>query len=112
MQFDQLRRREFITHPDRAHGCGRTADGAAGIPASQTVRRGTQVRSCAFRNVAVRQGALSERVTVLPASIPMPYARNERLHGWVMRPALAGVVAHCRKAIRPRDIWIVAHIGD
>jgi hypothetical protein len=29
-----------------------------------------------------------------------------------MRPALAGVVVHCRKAIQPRDFWIVAHVGD
>jgi hypothetical protein len=29
-----------------------------------------------------------------------------------MWPALAGVVVHCRKAIQPWDIWIVAHIGD
>jgi hypothetical protein len=48
----------------------------------------------------------------LPALIPLPYPWNERLDGRVMRPALAGVVVHCRKAIQPRDIWIVAHIGD
>ena len=26
--------------------------------------------------------------------------------------AKKAIVAHCRKAIQPRDIWIVAHIGD
>jgi len=29
-----------------------------------------------------------------------------------MRPALAGVLVHRRKAFQPRDIWIGAHIGD
>jgi hypothetical protein len=48
----------------------------------------------------------------MPASIPLPYARNKRFYRWVMRPALAGVLVHRRKAIQPRDIWIVAHIGD
>jgi hypothetical protein len=62
------------------------------------------------RQFAVR--ALSERVSVVPASIPLPYARNERLYAWVVRPALAGVVAHCRKAIQPWDMWIFPHIGD
>jgi hypothetical protein len=51
-------------------------------------------------------------VPVVPALVPLPYARNERLHAWVMRPALASVVAHCRKAIQPWDMWIVPHIGD
>src|SRR6266511_638676 len=37
---------------------------------------------------------------------------NKRRYGWVMRPALAGVLVHRRKAIQPWDIWIVAHIGD
>jgi hypothetical protein len=62
------------------------------------------------RQFAVR--ALSERVSVVPASVPLPNARNERLYAWVMRPALAGVVAHCRKAIQPWDMWIVPHMGD
>ena len=62
------------------------------------------------RQFAVR--ALSERVSVVPASIPLPYARNERLYTCVMRPALAGVVAHCRKAIQPWNMWIFPHIGD
>jgi hypothetical protein len=48
----------------------------------------------------------------MPALVPLPNARNERLYAWVMRPALAGVVAHCRKTIQPWDMWIVPHIGD
>jgi hypothetical protein len=51
-------------------------------------------------------------MSCLPASISLPYPGNERLYGWVLRPALAGIVVHCRKAIQPRDIWIVAHIDD
>ena len=62
-----------------------------------------------------RAGSLLKRafeVPVMPALVPLPYARNERLYAWVMRPALAGVVAHCRKTIQPWDMWIVPHIGD
>jgi hypothetical protein len=48
----------------------------------------------------------------LPAAIPLPYPGNERLYGWVMRPALAGVLVHRRKAIQPWDISIVTHVRD
>jgi hypothetical protein len=109
MQFDQLKRREFGAHPDRAHGCGRTAEGAAGIPASQSVRRGTHGPLVRFFGMSpCGGGALSERVSVLPASIPMPYARNERLHGWVMRPALAGTRSWIRTPDAPGLLISVA----
>jgi len=47
-----------------------------------------------------------------PASVPLPYIRNERFYGWVKRPAMTDVPVHRREAIQPRDIWIVAHMGD
>jgi hypothetical protein len=74
-------------------------------------KRLIRVRNCKF----IHSPGLvlwSARVSVVPASIPLPYARNERLYAWVVRPALAGVVAHCRKAIQPWDMWIFPHIGD
>ena len=71
----------------------------------------SQRSSRTARRIAQPESALS-RFRSTPALVPLPYARNERLYAWVMRPALAGVVAHCRKTIQPWNMWIVPHNCD
>ena len=52
-----------------------------------------RLRKCAFE------------VPVMPQLVPLPYACNERLYAWVLRPALADVVANSSKTIQPWDMW-------